>query len=97
MYYLVKFDFGLQDAFGQQLALLTEGEMEAVKSRVGKQIYLGGCEGKHSEVMGEFEKRDYEIIKTYPDDSPFVLEFLETIGWSFGLDILYAILYRDEE
>lgn len=32
MYYLVKFDFGLQDAFGEQIALLTDGEMEAVKS-----------------------------------------------------------------
>ncbi len=97
MYHLVKFDIDLPDAFGKQLALLTDEEINNVKDRVGNNIYLGECMGKHSCIEGEFEQNHFEVLETYKDDDQFVLEFLKTIGRSFGLDILFAIEEDDED
>ena len=56
MRYLVRFDFGLRDAFGEEVRLLTESDFEKLNNKIGSYIYLGEIEGKHSEVSGDFEK-----------------------------------------
>jgi hypothetical protein len=84
--HLVKFDFGLRDAFGQQLQVLDENELQELKDNIGIEIYLGEYEGKHSEVRGPLEESDYTILNV-PDE--FIEQFEKHIG-SFGIPIYNA-------
>lgn len=91
MRYLVKFDFGLDDAFGKEIRLLTSDELKFLKDNTGTRIYLGEIEGKHSEVSGPLNSEDYVILSEYPDDSDFVKEFDKHFKLGIGIDIFNAL------
>ena len=81
--YLVEFDFGLWYAFGCSLEILSEEDLKNVEEFVasGKEIYLGEIEGKHSEVYGPLEKKDYRIVTT---DSKEIEVFEKLFGECYG-------------
>lgn len=81
--YLVKFDFGLNYAFGEWLEILSEEELQKVKNFIAdrKKVNLGEIEGKHSEVYGPLESRDYKIIS---EDQEKIKVFKELVGSNFG-------------
>lgn len=95
--YLVEFDFGLNDAFGQEIQLLTESDFEKLNNKIGSYIYLGEIEGKHSEVSGNFEKGDFKLKSTYEEDSEFVKEWDKQFPQGFGIDIWSALTEGDAD
>lgn len=95
--YLVKFDIGLDDAFGQEIQLLNETNFEKLKNKIGNYMYLGEISGKHSEVSGNFEREDFKLMATYEDDSEFVKEWDKQFPQGFGIDIWYALTEGDED
>ena len=95
--YLVRFDFGLSDVFGEEVQLLTEADFELLNTKIGSYIYLGEIEGKHSEVSGDFEKGDFTVMATYEDDSEFVKEWDKQFPQGFGIDIWYALTNGDND
>lgn len=56
---------------------------EEIKSLIGKRIYLGEYEGKHSEVYGTVDKEDIALVS----DNPIVVE---AIG-DFGINPLWFL------
>lgn len=97
MRYLVKFDFGLRDSFGEELRLLTEEQFWFVKGMFGTEIYLGEIEGKHSEVYGDFEESDFKLLKTFDDACEFVKEFDTILPQGFGINIFEALEEKEKE
>ena len=97
MRYLVRFDFGLRDAFGEEVRLLTESDFEKLNNRIGSYIYLGEIEGKHSEVSGDFEKGDFTVMATYEDGSEFVKEWDKQFPQGFGIGIWYALTNGEDD
>ena len=95
--YLVRFDFGLNYAFGQELQLLTESDFEKINNKIGSYIYLGEISGKHSEIDGNFEKDDFKLMATYEDGSEFVKEWDKQFPQGFGIDIWYALTNGDTD
>ena len=95
--YLVRFDFGLSSAFGEEVQLLTELDFEKLNTKVGSRIYLGEIEGKHSQVSGKFEKGDFTVLSTYEDGSEFVKEWDKQFPQGFGIDIWYALTEGDDD
>ena len=85
--YLVRFDFGLRDAFGEEVQLLTEEAFDLLNTKIGSYIYLGEISGKHSEIDGNFEKDDFTLMEIYEDDSEFVKEWDKQFPQGFGVDI----------
>ena len=92
MRYLVKFDFGLRDAFGKEIRLLTSQELQFLIDNIGAEIYLGEIEGKHSEVYGSLEYSDYKLLAEYEEDSIFVKEFDKHFNRGFGINIFGALI-----
>ena len=95
--YLVKFDIGLDDAFGQEIQLLNETNFEKLKNKIGNYMYLGEISGKHSEVSGNFESEDFKLMATYEDDSEFVKEWDKQFPQGFGIDIWYVLTEGDND
>lgn len=95
--YLVRFDFGLSDAFGEEVQLLTEEAFEFLNTKIGSHIYLGEIKGKHSKVSGNFEKDGFKLMATYEDGSEFVKEWDKQFPQGFGIDIWYALNGRDND
>lgn len=95
--YLVRFDFGLSYAFGEEVQLLTEADFEKLNNKIGSYIYLGEISGKHSEIDGNFEKDDFKLMATYEDDSEFVKEWDKQFPQGFGIDIWYVLTEGDED
>lgn len=95
--YLVKFDIGLDDAFGQEIQLLNETDFEKLKNKIGNYMYLGEISGKHSEVSGNFESEDFKLMSTYEDGSEFVKEWDKQFPQGFGIDIWYALTNGDTD
>ncbi len=95
--YLVKFDIGLDDAFGQEIQLLNETDFEKLKNKIGNYMYLGEISGKHSEVSGNFESEDFKVLSKYDNDSEFVKEWDKQFPQGFGIDIWYALTEGDED
>ena len=91
--YLVQFDFGLYNAFGESLEVLTEEEFQKIKdfSESGEKVYLGEIEGKHSEVFGTLDAKDFKVISENQDD---IAVFEKVLGWGFGA---YSMLENVEE
>lgn len=81
---MVRFNFGLRDAFGEQLIVLTQEQYEKLKNNAGVEIYIGEWEGKHSEVSGPLEKDDFSMVKCSDE---FKNEFLKLYKNGFGLPI----------
>ena len=92
MRYLVRFDFGLNDAFGEEVRLLTSQELQFLKDNIGTKIYLGEIEGKHSEVYGTLESSDFKILAEYEEDNVFVKEFDRHFNRGFGINIFSALV-----
>ena len=92
MRYLVKFDFGLRDAFGEEIRLLTSQELQFLIDNIGAEIYLGEIEGKHSEVYGNLEYSDYKLLAEYEEDNIFVKEFDKHFNRGFGINIFGALI-----
>ena len=95
--YLVKFDIGLDDAFGQEIQLLNETNFEKLKNKIGNYMYLGEISGKHSEVSGNFESEDFKVLSEYDNDSEFVKEWDKQFPQGFGIDIWYALTEGGED
>lgn len=95
--YLVRFDFGLRYAFGEEVRLLTESDFEKLNNKIGSYIYLGEISGKHSEIDGNFEKDDFELLATYEEDSEFVKEWDKQFPQGFGIDIWYALTSGEDD
>ena len=95
--YLVRFDFGLRDAFGEEVQLLTEADFEKLNNKIGSYIYLGEISGKHSEIDGTFEKEDFKLMATYEEDSEFVKEWDKQFPQGFGIDIWYALTNGEDD
>ena len=92
MRYLVRFDFGLNDAFGEEVRLLTSQELQFLKDNIGTEIYLGEIGGKHSEVYGTLEYSDFKILAEYGEDNIFVKEFDRHFNRGFGINIFSALV-----
>ena len=94
--YLVEFDFGLRDAFGKSLEVLTENDMEVLKSFIesGEDVYLGEIEGKHSEVCGPVENHDYKILTS---DESKIEVFIELFDGWFGAYSMMGAIYESLE
>ena len=95
--YLVRFDFGLSDAFGEEVQLLTEADFEKLNNKIGSYIYLGEISGKHSEIDGNFEKEDFKLMATYEEDSEFVKEWDKQFPQGFGIDIWCALTNGEDD
>ena len=95
--YLVKFDIGLDDTFGQEIQLLNETNFEKLKNKIGNYMYLGEISGKHSEVSGNFESEDFKVLSEYDNDSEFVKEWDKQFPQGFGIDIWYALTNGDTD
>ena len=91
--YLVKFDFGLYNAFGKSLEVLTEEEFQKIKdfSASGKEVYLGEIEGKHSEIYGPLDTGDFEVLTQDPEK---IKVFETLLNGHFGA---FCMLERVEE
>lgn len=50
---------------------------ENVKEAFGKTVYFGEVLGKHSDVSGELDKEDLEIVS---EDEVFITKLVEVIG-----------------
>ena len=74
---LWKFEWESNYSFIGGLFCATDEEIENL---IGKEIYLGEYDGKHSEVHGTIDKDDI----TFVSDNPIVIE---TIG-NFGINPL---------
>ena len=85
--YLVRFDFGLYNAFGQELQLLTEESLSILNSHIGKHLDLGEVEGEGSDISGTFEIGDFVVMATYKNNSKFVKEWDKQFPQGFGVDI----------
>lgn len=92
MRYLVRFDFGLRNAFGEEIRLLTSQEFHFLKDNIGTKIYLGEIEGKHSEVYGTLELEDFKILAEYEEDNIFVREFDRHFKRGIGINIFSALV-----
>lgn len=65
---LVQFDIDLYYANGISYELLSEEDFILLNDYIGKKIYLGEIEGKHSEVNLTLETSDFEVISTDPNE-----------------------------
>ena len=92
MRYLVRFDFGLNDAFGEEIRLLTLQELQFLRDNIGTKIWLGEIEGKHSQVFGKLESSDFKILAEYEEDNAFVKEFDRHFNRGFGINIFSALV-----
>ncbi len=54
---------------------------EEVLAALGKQVNFGSVLGKHSEVYGDLESKDLEVLS---DDQVFIALFEEAVGKSHG-------------
>ena len=70
MKYLIRVNFGLRNAFGETLEIVTEEEYNMIQafSKTGDTIDFGEIEGKHSEVMGPLAPSDFRIVSTDQND-----------------------------
>lgn len=59
-YKLFKFSWESYYAMIEGLFICTQAELDNI---IGKELYLGEAEGKHSETYGTLEKDDIEEIK----------------------------------
>ena len=84
---MIRLNFGLRDAFGEEIIVLTKEQYEKLENNVGAEIYIGEWEGKHSEVYGTLEKDDFSVIKCSDE---FKSEFLKLFKSGFGLPIFEA-------
>lgn len=91
---MVRLDFGLRDAFGEEIIVLTKEEYQELLNGVGTEIYIGEYEGKHSEVRGDLEARDFKIIDCSDE---FKNEFLKLFPNGFGLHIYSCFKIALEE
>ena len=51
---------------------------EEIQKLIGKNLYLGEVEGKHSEVYGVIESQDIELIT----DNPIIVETIPVFGYN---------------
>jgi len=89
--YLVEVDFGLRDAFGKALSILTEEEYQKLREAATnkQQICLGEIEGKHSNVAGPIELADFKILST---DTAEIEVVRKLLGKNYGaFNIMDAI------
>lgn len=70
---LWKFEWDSDYAFIGGLFVATD---EEVQSLIGKEIYIGEYEGKHSEVYGTVEKDEITLVS----DNPIVVESVGDFG-----------------
>lgn len=70
---LWKFEWDSDYAFIGGLFIATDDEIENL---IGKEIYLGEYEGKHSEVYGTIDKEDI----TFVSDNPVVIDSIGEFG-----------------
>ena len=54
-------------------------EKEELESLPGRSVYFGEVLGKHSEIYGELDEGDFEILT---DDQDFIEKFAQLIGGS---------------
>lgn len=77
---LWKFEWDSDYAFIGGLFVATD---EEVQSLIGKEIYIGEYEGKHSEVYGTVEEDEITLVS----DNPIVVE---SVG-DFGINPLWLL------
>lgn len=70
---LWKFEWDSDYSFIGGLFTATDDEIENL---IGKEIYLGEYEGKHSEVYGTIDKEDI----TFVSDNPVVIDSIGEFG-----------------
>lgn len=70
---LWKFEWGYDTSFIGGLFIATDEEVENL---IGKEIYLGEFDGKHSEVCGTIEKDEITLVS----DNPVVIEAIGNFG-----------------
>ena len=70
---LWKFEWGVEHAFIGGLFVATD---EEVKNLIGKQVYFGEYEGKHSDVYGTIEEGEITLVS----DNPIVVEAVGDFG-----------------
>lgn len=51
---------------------------EQVENIIGKEVYFGEIEGKHSNVYGTIEKQEIELVS----DNPIVVESVPEFGYN---------------
>jgi hypothetical protein len=55
---------------------------ESIAKAIGKQVYFGEILGKHSEVYGELDDGDYELLTDNPEVVALVLEHKLESGYN---------------
>lgn len=71
---LWKFDWNGCYALIGGIFKATDDEVESI---IGKELYLGEVEGKHSDVYGTIERDEITLIS----DNPVVVEAVPTFGY----------------
>lgn len=75
---LWKFEWYSDYAFIGGLFKATDEQVENI---IGKEVYFGEIEGKHSNVYGTIEKQEIELVS----DNPIVVESVPEFGYNpFG-------------
>ena len=67
---LINVDFGLRNAFGETLEIVTQEEYDMIQafSKTDNTIYFGEIAGKHSEVYGPLSSSDFRIVSKDQND-----------------------------
>ena len=79
---LYQFDFDTYYSNTEGLFVADEADVAAA---MGKQVWLGSLEGKHSEVYGDLEECDLKVIT---DDPAFIEQFERLFPGGFGINPL---------
>lgn len=65
-----------------------------VKSAIGKDVYFGEVLGKHSDVYGDLEEKDFTVLS----EDPKIIEFIENFPSGYNpLNYLQEEELEDEE
>ena len=70
---LWKFDWGIDTSFIGGLFVATDEEVENI---IGKEVFFGEIDGKHSEVHGTIERDEITLVS----DNPIVINAVGEFG-----------------
>lgn len=79
----------------EQIVLPSDNALQLKDYLLGKEIYFGEIWGKHSEVYGEMEEKDFEIVKDKKKIKEFLAEYPS--GHDYDHSFIYTFIERAEE
>lgn len=79
---------------GELNGLFILNDRKEIDDLVDKTIEFGECLGKHSDIMVDLSKDDYEILT---EDQEFIEKFIEIVGQSGTISGLNPVDYYGDE